>query len=84
MTDLGARHNLQTRGQGRHTLVLGHGLATDQTIWRLLAPRLAADHRVVLLDWVGCGHADPTAFRVERHGNLAGHADDLIEVLGSL
>lgn len=75
------RHNVHTLGSGRHTLVLGHGMGTDQSIWRLVAPRLAVDHRVVLLDWAGCGHAAPQAFDSARHHTLRGHAADLCELL---
>ncbi len=84
MSDAGARHNIHVLGAGEQTLVLGHGLGTDQSIWRLLAPRLARDHRVVLLDWVGCGRADPTSFQAERYGSLAGHAEDLSQLITAL
>ena len=78
------RHNATTLGSGACTLVLGHGLGTDQRIWRRLAPLLAADHRVVLLDWVGSGRADPLAFQPKRYGNLSSHAEDLRELIHAL
>ena len=78
------RHNAMNLGSGARVLVLGHGLGTDQRIWRSLAPRLAVDHRVVLLDWVGSGRADPLAFDPARYSKLTGHADDLRELLPSL
>ncbi|RYZ02718.1 MAG: alpha/beta hydrolase [Myxococcales bacterium] len=74
-------HNARTLGSGPRTLVFGHGLGTDQSIWRLVAPRMAVDHRVVLLDWAGCGHSDPQAFDSGRHASLRGHAHDLCELL---
>jgi len=78
------RHSAKTLGSGARTLVFGHGLGTDQRIWRLLAPLLAVDHRVVLLDWVGAGRADPLAFTAERYSKLQAHAEDLRELIHSL
>jgi sigma-B regulation protein RsbQ len=74
------RHHVQTVGSGSKTVVFGHGLGTDQSIWRLLTPSLS-DHRVALLDWAGCGGADPRAFESARHGSLRGHSADLCELL---
>lgn len=65
-------------------MVCGHGLGTDQSIWDRLAPTFAHDHRVVLLDWVGCGAADPDAFDSTRYATLRGHAADLCDVLDAL
>ena len=79
-----AKHNATTVGSGARTLVLGHGLGTDQRIWRLLAPRLAVDHRVVLLDWVGSGRSAPLAFEPARYSSLQAHAEDLRELIRSL
>jgi sigma-B regulation protein RsbQ len=75
------RHNVHTLGSENQTLVLGHGMGTDQTIWRLVARQLAADHRVMMLDWAGCGGADPRSFDSARHRSLRGHAADLCELL---
>jgi sigma-B regulation protein RsbQ len=84
MSEVRARHNIHVLGEGSHTLILGHGLGTDQTIWRLVAQRLATDHRVVVLDWVGCGGADPRAFEAERYRSLHGHASDLAQVIEAM
>ena len=78
------RHNVHMFGSGARTLILGHGLGTDQRIWELLAPRLAHDHRIVLLDWVGSGRSDPAAFQSSRYASLRGHAADLRELLREL
>jgi len=79
-----ARHNIHELGSGQKTLVFGHGLGTNQSIWRLVAEKLAGDRRVVLLDWVGCGGADPRAFQPERYASLRGHAADLCALLREL
>jgi sigma-B regulation protein RsbQ len=78
------RHNVHELGDGARTLVLGHGLGTDQRIWQLLAPRLARDHRIILLDWVGSGRSDPSAFQSGRYATLRGHAADLRELVREL
>jgi sigma-B regulation protein RsbQ len=66
------------------TLVFIHGFGNDQTVWSAIAPEFAASHRVVLLDTVGSGHADPAAYKAHRYLNLQRWADDLVEVLQAL
>lgn len=78
------RHNVHVAGEGRRTIVLAHGFGCDQTMWRHVAPDLARDHRVVLFDHVGCGEADRGAYRIERHRDLRGYAEDVIDLLQSL
>ncbi|MCZ9338729.1 alpha/beta fold hydrolase, partial [Streptomyces sp. TRM76130] len=66
------------------TLVLAHGFGCDQNLWRLVAPRLAEHHRVVLFDYVGSGRSDLTAWRAERYATLDGYAQDAVEVCEEL
>ncbi len=49
-----ARNRVSTSGlpSGRPMLFV-HGFGCDQSMWRLVAPRFEADHRVVLVDLVG-------------------------------
>ncbi|HEY1175231.1 MAG TPA: alpha/beta hydrolase, partial [Phytomonospora sp.] len=61
----------------RPAVVLAHGFGCDQNLWRLVAPVLAADFRVVLFDHVGSGRSDTTAWSAERYGTLDGYADDV-------
>ncbi|MBP0465859.1 alpha/beta hydrolase [Roseomonas sp. PWR1] len=80
-----ARHNLRAYGPERaHTIVFAHGYGCDQTMWRFVAPAFAADHRVVLFDLAGCGRAEPTLHDPVRHGSLAGHAEDLCDLIRDL
>jgi len=65
-------------------LVFGHGYGTDQTTWRPIAERFAADHRVVLFDYVGSGASDLGAYDPQRYDSLDGYADDLIEVIDAV
>ena len=78
------RNNVHVVGTGRRTIVLGHGLGADQRIWRRLAPRFEADHRVVLYDHVGVGASDRSAYDPERYVRLDGYVGDLIEILAAL
>lgn len=86
MSDPKTRNNVSVRGNldSAQTIVFVHGFGTDQTAWRAVAEPFMRDFRIVLLDNVGAGHADPTAFVQHRYLNLTRYADDLIEVCQSL
>lgn len=71
-------------GPGAPAIVFSHGLGTDQSTWRLLAPAFEKHYQVVRFDLVGAGQSDPTAYDYARHGSLNGHADDLLDVLREL
>jgi sigma-B regulation protein RsbQ len=57
-----------------------HGFGMDQTLWRLLAPRYEATHRVILMDHVGSGRSDPAAYDSARYASLDGYVDDVLQV----
>jgi sigma-B regulation protein RsbQ len=83
--DVLARNNVRVAGDPRaRPLVFLHGFACDQRMWRHITPHFEDDHRVVLLDHVGAGGSDLTAYDIERHGRLEGYADDLVEVAEAL
>jgi sigma-B regulation protein RsbQ len=65
-------------------LVLAHGFGCDQGMWRLLVPFFADDHRIVLLDHVGAGGSDASAYDRARYDSLDGYAADVAEVLEAL
>lgn len=65
-------------------IVFLHGLGSDQTSWRHLAPAFEDHHQVVLLDLVGSGKSDATAYDYAKYGSLQAHADDLLAVLHEL
>ena len=72
-------------GPGTQTIVFLHGLGGDQSDWRLVAPHFESQYQVVRLDLIGAGKSDQTAYSPStRHSNLAGHADDLLEVMSAL
>jgi sigma-B regulation protein RsbQ len=84
-SDVLVRNNVRTGGvPGGRPLVFVHGFACDQRMWRHITPHFEGTHFVVLLDQVGGGHSDITAYDPVRHGRLAGYADDLVEILEAL
>ena len=65
-------------------IVFLHGLGSDQSCWRLLAPTFEDRYRVVRLDLVGAGGSDATAYDYAKYGSLHAHAADLLAVLHEL
>ncbi|TDQ53475.1 alpha/beta fold hydrolase [Actinorugispora endophytica] len=65
-------------------VMLAHGFGCDQNLWRLVAPRLAEDFRVVLFDYVGSGRSDLSAWREERYSTLDGYTEDVLEICREL
>ena len=72
-------------GPGTPAIVFLHGLGGDQHDWRLLAPAFENHYQVVLLDLIGAGQSDPSAYQpATTHSTLNGHATDLLSVLSTL
>lgn len=71
-------------GPGTPAMVFLHGLGADQASWRLLVPHFEPAYQIIQFDLVGAGGSQLSHYNRERHGNLAGHADDLLDVLRTL
>lgn len=82
--DVLERNNVKVSGSGERTLVFVHGFGYDQSMWRLVAPAFEDRYRVVLLDLVGAGQSDLTAYDPEHYSSLEAHANDLLAVLHAL
>ncbi|KAA9327645.1 alpha/beta hydrolase [Hymenobacter busanensis] len=82
--DVLKRNNVSVSGTGSQALVFVHGFGCDQRMWRLVAPAFEDRYRVVLLDLVGAGQSDLTAYDPARYSTLDGHADDVLAVLAAL
>jgi sigma-B regulation protein RsbQ len=82
--DVLKRHRVSVSGTGSQALVFVHGFGCDQHMWRLVAPAFEAEYRVVLLDLVGAGGSELTAYDPVRYSTLAAHAEDVREVLQAL
>ena len=75
------RNNVKMSGQGTQPVVFAHGFGCDQQMWRFVAPAFEASHRVVLFDHIGSGKSDMAAYDNQRHANLSGYAQDLVDIL---
>jgi sigma-B regulation protein RsbQ len=78
------RNNVTVSGAGKQAIVFVHGFGCDQHMWRLVAPAFEGRYQVVLLDLVGAGHSDLTAYNPTRYNTLSAHAEDVLEVLQAL
>jgi sigma-B regulation protein RsbQ len=74
------RNNVHVQGEGP-PMVFVHGFGCDQNMWRILAPHFAKKYKVILLDLVGSGNSDLSAYDKKRYATLQAYADDLCEVL---
>jgi sigma-B regulation protein RsbQ len=80
-----ARNNIKTVGvEGAPLLLLAHGFGCDQNLWRPVVERLQSDFRIVLMDHVGAGASDPSAWDAEKYSTLSGYAADVLEILDEL
>lgn len=84
LDDVIRRHNVTILGEGEQTLVFGHGFGCDQQIWQHVAPEFAANFRVVLFDYMGCGQSDLRMYDAGRYRNLQAYADDLVSICSGL
>jgi sigma-B regulation protein RsbQ len=76
-----SRNNVKITGKGEKTMVLAHGFACDQNIWKSLLPYFEQEYRIVLFDYVGSGQSDSQAYQPEKYKDLYGYAQDLLDVL---
>jgi sigma-B regulation protein RsbQ len=77
------RNHVHVQGKGP-PMVFVHGFGCDQNMWRLLAPHFAESHQVILLDLVGSGQSDLSAYDKQKYSTLDGYASDLCEVLAAV
>lgn len=74
------RNNVTIFGEGKRTLMFAHGFGCDQNMWRFIEPAFRDRFRTVLMDHVGAGGSDLTAYDAGKYGNLGGYAQDIVEV----
>jgi sigma-B regulation protein RsbQ len=83
--DVRARNHVTVTGRADGpVLVLAHGFGCDQNMWRLVAPVLERDFRVVLFDHVGAGRSDVSAWSEARYARLDGYAQDVLDICREL
>jgi sigma-B regulation protein RsbQ len=61
-----------------------HGFGCDQNMWRFVAPQFEDDFQVVLLDLVGAGKSDLSAYSPVKYASLEGYAEDIVEICREL
>jgi sigma-B regulation protein RsbQ len=85
MVTAAARNNVRVSGiVGGQPMMFAHGFGCDSNMWRHVAPHFEATHRVVLLDYVGHGGSDSSAYSADRYGSLLGYAADVLDICGEL
>ncbi len=78
------RNNVQVLGSGRDTLIFAHGFGSEQGAWRHQVEAFKDRYRIVLLDHVGCGRSDFSAFSPHRYSGVHAYAEDLLELCEEL
>lgn len=79
------RNNVHIYGpEDGPVLVFAHGFGTDQSMWGKILPRFIEDYRVVLLDHVGSGDSDQSAYDSAAYSSLDAYVEDLMEVFSEL
>lgn len=78
------RNNVTIKGKGEKVMLFAHGFGCDQNAWRRITGAFADDHKLILLDFVGAGGSDITAYDKARYSNLAGYARDILEICREL
>ena len=82
--DITRRFNVHRSGVlGAQPMVFAHGFGCDQNMWRSTAPAFADRFDVVLFDHAG-SRSNPGAYDPERHADLAGYADDVVDLVEGL
>ncbi|WP_206599817.1 alpha/beta fold hydrolase [Hymenobacter glacialis] len=66
------------------TMVFLDCLGGEQSMWRLLVPAFEEQYRVVVVELIGMGNSDLTAYGRAAHSTLEGHASDLLKVMSEL
>ena len=84
MVDVLKRNNVVVSGTGTQAMVFVHGFGCDQHMWRHVAPAFEDRYRAVLLDLVGAGKSDLTAYDPDHYSTLQAHADDVLAVVEAL
>src|SRR5215213_2844326 len=84
MDVLTRNHVVEHGPLGAQPMLFVHGFGCDQSMWRYVWPAFEEDHRVVLLDLVGFGNSDHSAWNPDRYASLEGYAEDVLEICHEL
>lgn len=79
-TTILTRNNVNIIGEGEKTLLFIHGYGCDQSMWRFVTPAFEKNYKIVLIDLVGSGKSDESAYDYEKYGTLEGYRDDVLDI----
>lgn len=79
-----AKNNVTIFGKGNQPILFVHGYGCDQNMWRLVTPAFENDYKIILIDLVGSGKSDESAYEYEKYSSLQGYADDIVELCDTL
>ncbi len=79
-----ARHHITIAGVGTTPMLFVHGFGCDQRMWRFAAPTFCDRYRTILLDQIGAGRSDLSAYDARKYATLQGYADDILAVCAEL
>ena len=74
------RNNVTITGNGDNVMIFAHGFGCDQNVWRRITSAFADDYMLVLLDYVGAGKSDISAYDKTKYSTLDGYATDILEI----
>ncbi|GAB3770047.1 sigma factor SigB/phosphatase RsbP regulator RsbQ [Spirosoma horti] len=83
-SDVLKRNNVTIIGEGTQPMLFGHGLGCDQHMWRYVTPAFEENYRLILFDYVGSGKSDRSEYDPVRYNDLAGYAQDVLDICQAL
>jgi len=78
------QNNVTMFGTGSQVMFFVHGYGCDQNMWRFITPHFKNTFKIVLIDLVGTGKSDESAYDSDKYNSLEGHADDIINICDAL
>lgn len=78
------RNNVNVIGKGDQPMLFIHGFGCDQNMWRFVTPAFEERYKIILIDLVGCGKSDDSAYDPEKYDTLQGHVNDVLEICSLL
>jgi sigma-B regulation protein RsbQ len=84
LVDILKRNNVNIIGKGDNIMLFAHGFGCSQNAWKRIITSFADEYKLVLLDYVGAGKSDISAYDKSRYNSLNGYAKDIIEICDEL
>jgi len=84
MADVLKRNNVKVFGEGTKVILFAHGFGCDQNAWKYIVKYFTKNYKLVLLDFVGAGKSDLTAYDPQKYSSLDGYVIDIIQICDAL